>query len=291
MTEATSSRSNPGKLLLDGLEKAWRTYRSELKRCRDEFSNEAIHDLRVAARRLVAILRLLHSIAPRPRLQKTIRILKEQLDEFDDLRDTQVILAEISETIQQFPELQAFQKRQLREEDKLLRNVRRQVKKFNIKELSRRVRKIHDSMQTESADNLESEILQAVDDAYLITQQRLAAVDLIRPATIHRLRIAFKTFRYMVEIICPLVADFPEINLKSMHDYQARMGEVQDAEVFRQTLHDFSEKSSASDLEAIHSYYVSHHMEAVAVFADTMNQLHNFWRPAPDQPFPWEKPK
>src|SRR5689334_13967508 len=141
MTEAISSQPNADQLLLDRLEKNWREYRSELKRCREEFSNETVHDLRVASRRLVAILRLLHSIAPRPRLQKTIRILKEQLDELDDLRDTQVILAEISETIQELPELQAFQKRQQRQEDKLLRDVRKQIKKFNVKDLSRQVRK------------------------------------------------------------------------------------------------------------------------------------------------------
>jgi len=291
MTDPNSSKSDAAQLVLSGLEKAWRKYRSELKRCREDFSNEAVHDLRVAARRLVAILRLLHSIAPRPRLQKTIRILKEQLDEFDDLRDTQVILADISETIQELPELTTFQKRQLRQEDKLLRNVRKQVKKFNVKYLSRRIRTIHDSVETDSQDDLDSEILQAGDDVYLIARQRLAAVDLTRPATIHRLRIAFKTFRYMAEIIHPLLKDFPEINLKQMHDYQALMGEVQDAEVFRQTLHDFSEKTSASDLEAVHRYYASRHIQAVAAFAETLNQLQKFWRPAPGQPFPWEKPK
>lgn len=289
MTEATFSRSKASQLLLEGVEKAWRKYRSELKRCREEFSNEAIHDLRVTTRRLVAMIRLLRSIGPRPRLQKAILILKEQLDEFDDLRDTQVILAEISETIQELPELQEFQKRQRRLEDKLLHDLRKRVKKFNIKELSKRIRKLHDSIQTESDDSLESEILQAVDDAYSIALQRLAVVDLVRPATIHRLRLAFKTFRYMVEIMHPLLAKFPETNLKHMQDYQSLMGEVQDAEVFRQTFRDFSERASGSDLEAVHQYAGNRHTTAVTVFADNMMQLHSFWRGAPDKPFPWEK--
>ncbi len=277
--------------MLDGVEKAWRTYRSQLKRCREEFSNEAIHDLRVAARRLVAMTRLLHAIEPRPRLQKTIRILKEQLDEFDDLRDTQVILAEISETIQELPELQAFQKRQRHQEDKLRRNVRKRVGKFSSKELSRHFHKIHDSVETESREDLEAEIMRAVDDIYLVTQQRLSVVDPARPSTIHRLRIAFKTFRYMVEIIHPLMTDFPVTHLKSMQDYQSLMGEVQDAEVFLQTLQDFSGKTSPSDLEAVHHYYERRLADAIAVFAGGMNQVHNFWRTAPDQPFPWENPQ
>src|SRR5687767_12035861 len=96
-------------LLLEALDKRWKKYRAELKRCRAEFSNEAVHDLRVAARRMLALIQLLNSIAPRPHLQKLNRAFKNQLDEFDDLRDTQVILAEISETIKELPQLQKFQ--------------------------------------------------------------------------------------------------------------------------------------------------------------------------------------
>lgn len=283
--------ADPNSFLLNELEKAWRTYRSELKHCRDEFSNEAVHDLRVTARRLAALLRLLHSLAPRPRLQKTIRILKEQLDELDDLRDTQVILAEISEAIQDLPGLAAFQKRQRRQEDKLLRDVRKQVKRFSNKELARRIRRIHDSLENETEDDQTSEILRAVDDAFLTAMQRLTAVDLARPSTIHGVRIAFRTFRYMVEMICPLLPDFPETNLKSMHDYQSLMGEVQDAEVFRQSFLDFAEKDSTSDLESIHQYYEVRHAEAIAAYAENMMQLQYFWRAESDKPFPWEKPQ
>jgi len=41
-------------LLLEALDTRWKTYNMELKRCRAEFSNEAVHDLRVAARRMLA---------------------------------------------------------------------------------------------------------------------------------------------------------------------------------------------------------------------------------------------
>ncbi len=291
ITDIPTSKSNVGQLLLEALENSWRKYLKELKRFRDEFSKEAVHDLRVATRRMMAVFQLLNSIAPRPRLQKVSRLLKEQLDEFDDLRDTQVILAEISEAIQKFPELQLFQKRQRRQENKLFRSVRKKIEKFSTKELARRIRKIHDAMQSEEGENLVSDILQAADDAYMIAQKRLARVDLARPVTIHRVRIAFKTFRYMVEVIFRLVKDFPENNLKSMQDYQSLMGDVQDAEVFLQTFDDFSENGSFSDPEAIHDYYEHRHAEAISAYANDKNQMHNFWRSAPDQLFPWEKPE
>lgn len=275
-------------LLLEALENSWRNYLAQLKRCQAEFSNEAVHDLRVTTRRAMAVIQLLNSITPRPRYQKIVRAFKEQLDEFDDLRDTQVILAEISETLHELPELAGFQRSQQALEEKLLRGLRKQVRKFSLTELSRRIRKTHVAIQSD-ADDLESQILQAVDDAFLLTRQRLAWVDLSRPATIHKVRIVFKSFRYMVEIMHPLLEEFPEVHFEWMSHYQSLMGEVQDAEVFMQTLSESSGSASLSDLDSIRRYYEHRHAQAIAAFADDMHQLQLFWRAAPDQPFPWEK--
>ena len=90
---------NAQTLLLDSLNTRWDKYKAELKTCRQEFSEEAVHDFRIAARRLLASLDLLRAVMQDPRIQKMRRVLKDQLDDLDDLRDTQVLLADISETI------------------------------------------------------------------------------------------------------------------------------------------------------------------------------------------------
>jgi len=102
--EPEQSKSDPQQLLLQALEMRWENYRSELKNCRSEFTEDAVHDLRVATRRILALIQLLNSISPRPRLKKMARAFKDQLDEFDDLRDTQVILAELSGILQEIPQ-------------------------------------------------------------------------------------------------------------------------------------------------------------------------------------------
>jgi CHAD domain-containing protein len=289
IAEKSGDRSTT--LVVEALEKGWKSYLAQLKRCRLEFSNEAVHDLRVATRRVIAIIQLLSTISPRPRLRKIIRTFKEQMDELDELRDTQVILAELSETLQEFPQLQRFRKRQHYFEEKHLKSLRKKIRKFQTSELTRRIRKVHEMLQEESPVALETPILQAVDDAYLFTRQRLSLVDPARPSTIHRVRIAFKNFRYMVEIVHPMLMDFPRERLKSMHDYQSVMGEVQDAEVFMQTLTDYSESASLHDLEAVRLYYERRHADAITAYVEGMNHLYSFWRTAPDQPFPWEMSK
>ncbi|HEY4491077.1 MAG TPA: CHAD domain-containing protein, partial [Acidobacteriota bacterium] len=167
-----SSMLDVNQLLLEALDQRWKNYRTELKRCRAEFSNEAVHDLRGAARRMLALIRLLNSISPRPRLQKLSRAFKDQLDEFDDLRDTQVILAEISETLQELPQLHKFQDHMQDIEKSLLKTLRKKLKVIDLFDVSKRIRRIRESLKTESNADLASQILQAVDDAFLITKQR-----------------------------------------------------------------------------------------------------------------------
>jgi CHAD domain-containing protein len=290
MTTPTLEDSNPEghPLLLDALEDRWKTYRLELKHCRAGFSNEVVHDLRVATRRMLAIIQLLNSISPHPRLRKLTRTFKDQLDDFDDLRDTQVILAELSEIMHELPQLRDFQKHLQHSEERMLRALRKRLKKLDITETARRIRKTRDAIASEQS-RLAGLILQAVDDSFQRVQQRHGAVDAARPATIHRERVAFKSFRYMVEIVHPLLEDFPIENLKRMNDYQSLMGEIQDAEIFTQTLADYSEHASLSDPEPVRRYEEHRRTEALSTYAAEKNQLDTFWRPAPEQPFPWEK--
>jgi CHAD domain-containing protein len=276
-------------LLIDAFDKRWKNYRSELKRCRDEFSNEAVHDVRIAARRLLSLIQLLNSISPRPRLQKLSRSFKDQLNEFDDLRDTQVILAEFSETIQELPQLHRVQIYLQVVEENLLKTLRKKLKVIDLFDVSKRMRRTRESILSEINGDLVPQILQAVDDAYLLTKQRHSWINLAQPATVHRVRIAFKGFRYMVEIIHPLLDGFPETNLKLMNDYQSLMGEIQDVEVIMQTLADFPSHAASFDPKPVRDYYEHRHTEAISAYVEKMNQINDFWRPAPDQSFPWEK--
>ena len=282
-------RPDTNRLLLEALENRWKNYRVELKRCRVEFSDEAVHDLRVATRRMLALVQLLNSISPRPRLRKLKRTFKDQLDEFDDLRDTQVILAELSEILQELPQLQDFQKHLRSSEERMLRTLRKRLKKLEITETAKRIHKTRESIASQKDSGLESQVMQAVDDVFLRAKQRHSGIDLARPATIHRVRVAFKSVRYMIEIAHPLLHNFPNENLKRMNDYQSLMGEIQDAEVFTQTLTDFSEHASLTDPEPVRRYEELRHADAISAYVAEQNQFDTFWRAAPDQPFPWEK--
>jgi len=276
--------------LLEALDQRWKNYRAELKRCRAEFSNEAVHDLRAAARRMLALLWLLNSISPRPRLEKLTRAFKDQLNEFDDLRDTQVVLAEISEMVGELPQLQEFEDYLQDVEKHLLKTLRKKLKIIDLFDVSKRIRRMRESLSAESdsTGNLVLQTLQVVDDAFLIVRQRQNWINPAQANTIHRVRLAFKTFRYMVEIVHPLLDGFPSENLKRMHDYQSAMGEIQDVEVIMQVLADAPIYTISFDPEPVRGHYERGHADAISAYMECRHQLATFWRSAPDQPFPWE---
>lgn len=275
--------------LLAALDLRWKNYRAELKRSREEFSNEAVHDLRSASRRMLAFIQLLKSISPHSRLQKLNRAFKDQLDEFDDLRDLQVVLAEVSETVKELPELQEFQAHFQRVEKGLLKTLRKRLRVVDLFDVSKRIRRLRESLKHETGESLLTQSLQAVDDAFLLTHRRRDWINPAQATSIHRVRIAFKMFRYMVEIIHPLLDGFPAENLKCMHEYQSLMGEIQDVEVILQALTDAPVDVVSFDPEPVRRFYEQCHAKAIAAYVERMNQLDTFWRPAPDQPFPWEK--
>ncbi len=273
-------------LLLEAIDNRWEKYREQIKTCRREFSEEAVHDLRVTARRLLALVDLIRVVAPHPRLQKLRKALKGQLNEFDALRDTQVMLAEISETIETLPELKHLQQILQKQERRLLREAEEIVEDLKPAGIARRLEKVRaDIAETRSSPEFDGLVLRAVDEAYAMVLQRYSWINPEHPATIHRARIAFKRFRYMVEIVHSLLISFPQSNFKRMHDYQTAMGEIQDVEVFLFTLDDLTEAGSA---ESVRRYYEQRHAELITAYIEDKGEVETFWRASPSLPFPWE---
>jgi len=278
-------------VLLISLNERWQKYRATLKTCKSEFSEEAVHDLRVATRRLLAVMDILHALDPHPRIPKTRHILKYQLDALDDLRDVQVMLVDISELVVNSPELKAFELDLSTREKKLMRRARKDINGLQTSKLKRRIKKIRTLLEGNAfGRRFNASLLSAVDQAYSKAIQALGQIDASQSASIHRLRIAFKKFRYMVEIINPILKQYPEIYFKQMHDYQSKMGAVQDAEVFLSALTDFAERAAlAPMLEPAQRYFEIHHAELISAFMNDKEAIHFFWRNLPDQNFPWER--
>lgn len=283
-------KTKPNILLLV-LDERLDIFRVQFKTCRRDFSEEAVHDLRVASRRLLATLDLARVFSPRPSLQKTRRELKRFLDELDDLRDTQVQLVDFTDLLETFPQVKGIVKYLKKQEKKLLRAAEKELKKTRLAEISARVEKARARLEAEiPAEGFDAALLQSVDDAFGRAKQAYGQVEAAEAESIHRLRVAFKKFRYSVEAARPLLRKVPKKIFEDMHNYQSKMGDVQDTRVMLEMLAEFAERKPEADLASVREALEKRRAELIAAFMQTKDELSAFWRAQPEEFFPWEKP-
>lgn len=283
---------------LRAFDNRWDGYRKQLQAARREISEDSIHDLRVSARRLQALSTIIRGLDSHPRVKKLRRFIRKQLNELDDLRDTQVIVGEAGRRVANLPQLAPFSTYlQVRSEElagaahKDLRNPKPSDLKEQVKEIRKVVKKHSDDV-----DSVER-LLGAVDKAHRRTRGRFDKLDANDPNTIHRVRIAFKEFRYMVEVVQPFLPDYPNDYPDKMHDYQDAMGQVHDTTVFLDTLKEYEQDLQQHDTgqapefhsEPIKVYCRERLAGLIQSYIQRKDELYGFWRLAPDQPFPWEK--
>ncbi|HKG55476.1 MAG TPA: CHAD domain-containing protein [Anaerolineales bacterium] len=276
-------------LLIDALDKQKAAYRENLKRCRAEFSRKAVHDLRTSIRRLLATLDVMAFTTSAARIEKLSDSLKEQLDEFSDLRDIQVMLDRVSEDIGTFPELEPFQNYLEKLEKREQRSDEKYVQNTKPGGVDKKLVKIQGALEDLSVDELQSKLPQAVDEAYLTVIQCYGEIDPAQLISIHHLRVAFKKFRYMVEVVHPCLPDFPEIQLQHMHDYQTQMGIIHDGQVILETLAAFAQDSNSYDPRPARRFYEKALAEALSTYLKNKGEVLNFWRSTPLVAFPWQR--
>jgi CHAD domain-containing protein len=227
--------------LIKAFEKRSSKFFRELERCKAEFSEAPVHDLRVAIRRLMSIVLLIDKFYSSPYFSELSRELKSLLKMLSPLRDTQVQILTIQNLIYLFPNLYHFNISLLKTEKKLIKSISRALISFNtdnFKGLSffyyLDIRRKLDNYPIET-----SVLYELMMAEYMCVKSAMDMVDSSVMPTIHAVRLAFKRFRYILEIIQPLLKPIKGAN-KKMDAIQTELGLIQDSFVLLKNLFYFS---------------------------------------------------
>jgi CHAD domain-containing protein len=273
------------KHLGDSLNTQWRRYRKRLKRCQVRFSEEAVHDVRVETRRLLSTIELLGAFVPEHDIRKARRALKHHLDTFDQLRDTQVQLTYVGRMAGTFPDAHAFYDWLRDRKARFTRSTRKAVKHIKTKRLGRclaafekEIRRQRKQIPREQAFTI---VQRAINRAFARVAQLCRHVRADDTKTIHRTRIAFKHFRYMVEALSPLLPAVKEDHRRAMRGYQCMMGDIQDMEVLLAALDKFVQKKEVSVASArrMKKELVRWRQMLIQVYLNAAGRLQRFWPP------------
>jgi CHAD domain-containing protein len=228
--------------LVQSLKTHWKRYRRALKRCQRRFSEESVHDSRIETRRMLSALELFEAFLPEARLRKARRLFKRHLAAFSELRDTQVQLLRLARLRPELPDLQGFEQALRRRERRCITQARRRIERIAPSRLERQLKKLRAELKNGCRRPLRRLSLEAVNAAFREVVKRRKRVTPEDPATIHRTRVAFKHFRYMVEGLHGALRGVTQERLRAMQRYQAMMGEIQDHEVLLASLREYVRK-------------------------------------------------
>ena len=256
------------------LEQRWRKYRKAFKRCRRDFSDETLHEWRIETRRMLALLGLLHPFHP-DSLGDLEPLLKKLFKKSAPLRDAQVQLETVEKHLRACPALKEFQRWLERYGDRLAGKFESRIAEGltpNLKKSVCRLEKWFRQWLKKKAALEGKHVLvveRGVATAHAKVREARRAVKQDEPETIHRVRIAFKAYRYMVETLAPVLVGADEKLLEQMRSYQTCMGEIQDAEVLLAMLRKFEQEYKTVGMDAFRSDMQARLRKSVKIFLKT----------------------
>jgi CHAD domain-containing protein len=216
-------------------------FREGLKRASaDPTSDEAVHDLRVAIRRVLAWITVRTALlGPDRRLREARSSLKALMTPLGKLRDAHVKRDWIRNVVPEGDEPS------YRYAVKVSGDVLRwefRARKYLGAPSTRRLRVPLPRGAGGLGGRLEAAILAPDILGRLereVSKNRDAALDPAHPEALHRMRLAFKKYRYVAEVLLPLFPKATEETSKRLHAFQTLLGTIHDFDVILAEAHAF----------------------------------------------------
>jgi CHAD domain-containing protein len=278
--------ATPGPILARSLRSRWESYRARLWYCKGDFSEESVHELRVASRRLIAQLALIESVIPGTYAEKARSALKRRLKALSELRDVHVQRLFMEQQLDRFPEFILLRDSLQRRERRLGEKAAAKIKGFKTKKVEEWIDGLEKRLSARPGsihhrDDLSLAVSRATQKAFAEVVRRREAIDPASPATIHSTRVAFKKFRYMVESLSPGLTGMGRKDLRKLAHYQRRMGALQDLEVTQRCIGQCVKEHVK--IEPLLVPFLKHlrarRARALRSFLKTAGALYTFWPP------------
>jgi len=234
-----ASRRKVGDTLSTGLRQSWKKLRRRARKGlpgpRSKNLDEAVHELRAAARRFHSIARILPDSVPNRKAKRALRVAEDLLDSTGDFRDITVQHDGLESFVRGNSKVakkvdRYFRRRHRRE----ARKLSRAMDSLRLRKAHRRLRRLAKDLRADKKSrDTAARTLAAAFDEIRSARQNVNPTD---PRSVHRLRIALKRFRYILEILEPVLPAVRGQRASSVKSLQRTMGDIRDNETLVGTL-------------------------------------------------------
>ena len=196
--------------------------RTAMLRARERPDADAVHDLRVAIRRLRACLTAFPQVFRRRPAQRLRRRLRRVFRRAGAVRDADI-------AIEMQGELGKLDRGLVKQRKSQAKRLRRLLRKRRIRKALHHVRRLGGNLKKDRREAAGVAAAAFADqlNALLAHGRALVAAE-AEPAALHRLRIEVKKVRYAAEIFRPLLDANVEAILDDLSRLQTMLGEIQD---------------------------------------------------------------
>ncbi len=277
------------------LAKRWRKLARQTKEARSNPTEKSVHDLRVAIRRMVAVLDVVKAILPKSGTAKVRKQLKTHLNSLSTLRDTQVQILQVKQLLTDHSVLEAFLDMLNAREAAQTRQARKEIDRIDLDSIEHFIRQLGKRLDDflSSPAVLETSrliLLGMLARTYVRTvalRNEIMSDRNRKIEKIHELRLLFKRFRYIVEVLQPIFIHVSDYLLKQMSEYQSGMGAIQDTEVLASGIYSHAKRSRKMERSRISSgpdafaivqdRLASQLKEEADAFLKKMDELDEYW--------------
>jgi CHAD domain-containing protein len=266
----------------------WVKFESQYAACQSALNVEGIHELRVAIQRFLALLDLLEDLDFSSRIRDLRKSLKRLRDKFDQLRDLQILMAELTDE----PGLNSSEDPFflfLKNKSTIL--MQKLQPFFTIERLQKILSKINAIRDDyyfgkKKVRKTCRKLTQNIDKVYKTAVTRRKELDKSNPSTFHQLRIALRNLRYKLEVIKPLLDNYPDENMQQMKEKQGKLGAVQNHLVMLGLIDKFAKENPDINVDH-HRAYLERGLTAAIEQVPWEMTLEPWWRASAKKDFPW----
>jgi CHAD domain-containing protein len=213
---------------------SWEHVETELERYRRDPEQAGSHDLRVGLRRLHAAIELAVALEPEALPDKLTGRLKRLLGALSPLRDIEIQREAVEKHALEPETRQTLLGWLRRREKKLGKKIQRRVARFPLPETRLGMAAAAAVLEARARDPTPSAqlvVLGAVAERYAAFDRRRRASNDHDLEGLHRTRIAFKKYRYAVELAGPLLRPPARARKGALKRFQDELGALQDSVV------------------------------------------------------------
>ncbi len=224
-------------IILSSIDKVLMYYNQNFKDVKKKFSEKSVHDLRATIRRFLAVLNVLNQEVSSGYVQLLRKRLKKELKLYNPLRDNQVQMLKIEKLTPIYPILSNFYNFLTAKELEILNIIKSKLEEKSVDEINEAVffLKLQLKQIIPKSQISKIALIKRAYDEYQSVLERSSQLDKNNLDSFHKLRLAFKRFRYTMEFLKPLL-NLTDTYFKQLKGFQDILGEIQDNRVLFENL-------------------------------------------------------